>query len=59
MTKESRVILNALRNARDTVDIFADDEFGRREDGYLRKLYIELNEICVRFREEYEDEADD
>ena len=59
MTTKNRVILNALRNARDTVEICADGDLGRMDDEYLRSLYFKLNGIIVEFRERYEDEADD
>lgn len=59
MTTQNRVILNALRNARDTVEICADGELRRMDDEYLKSLYIKLNDIIVEFRERNEDETDD
>lgn len=59
MTTQNRVILNALRNARDTVEICADGDRGRMDDEYLRSLYLKLNDIIVEFRERNEDETDD
>ena len=59
MTRQNRVILNALRNARDTVEICADGDLRRMDDEYLRNLYLKLNDIIVDFRERNEDETDD
>lgn len=47
--KELTVILNGVRHARNSIDVlgFENYPYGMAEDEDIRKMYYELNDMCI------------
>lgn len=47
--KELTVILNSIRNAQNNIEVlgFENYPYGMAEDEDIRKMYYELNDMCI------------
>ena len=47
--KELSVILNSIRNAQNNIEVFGFENYpyGMTEDEDIRKMYYELNDMCI------------
>jgi hypothetical protein len=47
--KELSVILNSIRNAQNNIEVlgFENYPYGMAEDEDIRKMYYELNDMCI------------
>lgn len=46
--KELTVILNSVRNVQNNIWVLGFDPYGMAEDEDIRKMYCELNDMCIR-----------